>query len=783
VTGAGAAAHRFVCSQDWLFGGIYAPGSAEPGFDDSGFVRVTLPHTVVPLSWGNLDPASRQNVWIYRRHLAGEQLAGGRRRVFADFDGVMTSATVVLNGLTVAQHAGGYLPFAAELTGALAEGDNVLAVIVDARWLDVPPGGSPAGPAAVVFLQPGGIHRDVTLRVVPEVFLADVFARPADVLGPDRSVQVQATIDAAVRPPGPVTVSAEVLDGARRLAGAAVTVPVTAAGPAVARLSVTGLGEVELWSPETPRLYTLRTRLEVPGAAPHEVPVRIGFREAVFRPDGFYLNGQRRLIFGLNRHELFPYTGMAAPARLHRRDAEILRHELNCDMVRCSHYPQSPHFLDACDELGLMVWAETPGWQYVGGPAFRAVVEQNVRDLVIRDRSRPSVIVWGTRLNESGNEVGLYGRTRQIADELDGSRPTSGAMNRYGLEDWAQDVFGYDDYRAEAGLRPPLPGVPYLVTEAVGALSGAPLYRWTDAGAVLAGQGRLHAQVHSIARAAPGYAGLLGWCAIDYASLNGGDRIWRSLKWPGVLDTFRVPKPGAAFYQSQVSPQVRPVIAPMFSWGPGAGPGPLIATNCERLELYAGGEHVGTARPDRGSYGGVAYPPAVADLTVADLDGERRELRIDGYVGGRLVATVRMSADRARDRLALTADHAELTADGSDATRLTFRAVDAYGHWRPHVTGLVALELSGPATLVGDNPFPFGEYGGVGGVFVRTQAGRAGVVEVTARHPGLGAARVRLVAREPDAVPRLGPFRHPPALPAAPEPGHLLEGGRDTRQA
>ena len=208
----------------------------------------------------------------------------------------------------------------------------MLAVIVDARWLDVPPGGSPAGAAAVDYLQPGGIHRDVTLRVVPEVFLADVFARPADVLGAGRSVRVQATIDAAVVPAGPVTVAAELRDSDRCLARAAVTVPVTAAGPAVVQLSVTGLGEVELWSPENPRLYTVRTRLETPGAAPHEVEVRTGFREAVFRRDGFYLNGQRLLILGLNRHELFPYTGngrarpAAPPGRRDPAHRAQLRH-------------------------------------------------------------------------------------------------------------------------------------------------------------------------------------------------------------------------------------------------------------------------------------------------------------------------------------------------------------------------------------------------------------------------------------------------------------------------
>ena len=432
-------------------------------------------------------------------------------------------------------------------------------------------------------------------------------------------------------------------------------------------------------------------------------------------------------------------------------------------MVRCSHYPQSPYFLDACDELGLMVWEETPGWQYVGGAAYRAIVEQNVRDMVIRDRNRPSVILWGTRLNESANTVSLYERTRQIAGELDGSRQTSGAMDRYSLRRWAQDVFGYDDYHAADGratLRPPLPGVPYLVTEAVGALDGAPLYRWIDTSAVLTVQGRMHAQVQDIAQSGARFAGLLGWCAIDYASLNGGRRIWQHLKWPGVLDTFRVPKPGAAFYQSQVSPQVRPVIAPMFFWdfgvgSPAAGPGPgsLIATNCDRLELYLAGQHLATAMPDSQEYGSLAYPPVVTDLTV---DGSGLpELRIDGYLGGRHVATVRMSADPARDRLSLTADDTALAADGSDATRLTFRALDAYGNQRPHVTGSVALELTGPATLVGDNPFPFGDYGGVGGAFVRSQEGQTGRVQVTARHPALGDATVRLTVGEPDPVRRI----------------------------
>jgi beta-galactosidase len=733
----------------WLFGGRYTPGSADARYDDRGFARITLPHTVTPLSWGNWDPASWEGVWIYRKHFRLPEGTSGR--VFVCFDGVMVNATAVINGTGVSTHEGGYLPWCVELTGHLRSGRNVLALIVDSRWLPVPPDGAPAGAPAVDYLQPGGVYRDATLRVVPDVFLADVFARPAGVLGPDRTVQVQATIDAATVPAGPVRVTARLEDGPDVLATASATAAVTVPGTMRATLAITGIPQVTLWSPAAPKLYTVLVTLTLPDGQGHEVAVRTGFREAVFETGGFYLNGERLKIFGLNRHQLFPYLGMAAPARLQRRDAEILKQELNCNMVRCSHYPQSPHFLDACDELGLMVWQELPGWQYVGGERWRAIMLRNVADMIIRDRSRPSVIVWGTRPNEAANYPGLYAQARELAHHLDGSRQTTGAMATYSLHGWAEDVFSYDDYQSRDGsalLRPPLRGVPYLVSEAVGALDGPPTFRWLDPGPALAEQALMHAQVHDIAQADPCYAGLLGWAGFDYASLNGGDRVWEALKTPGVVDTFRVPKPGAAFYRSQQDPSAGPVILPVFFWdfGPGAPPGgpgrAMIATNCDRLEIYVGSKHVATAAPDVARFRGLAHPPVFADLTV---DGSSLpELRIDGYLGSRLAASVRMSADTTRDRLVLTADDASIQGDGTDTTRLTFRAVDAYGNQRPWATGLVALSVAGPATLIGDSPFDFGGYGGVGGAFLQSRPGRSGLVRVTASHPMFGRDTVRV---------------------------------------
>jgi beta-galactosidase len=738
-------------NQGWRFGGAYTPGAQNPGWPDAGWTRVTLPHTVTPLSWGEWQPGSWERQWVYHKHFSGASLQLGR--TFLDFDGVMSDARVFLNGFELAEHLGGYLPFSVELTPYLLPGENVLAVIADGRWLDSPPQGDNRGPISVDYLQPAGIYRDVRLRSVPEVFISDVFAKPTGVASAQTGLEIQVTIDAAVPPGRRVQLTVELLDGGRRIAAERVERAV-GIGSRTVSLALAARG-VSLWSPTSPKLYTLRVTLSARALPTHSVQIMTGFREARFEVDGLYLNGERLQIFGLNRHQLFPYTGMAAPARLQARDAQLLRYELNCNMVRCSHYPQSPHFLDECDRIGLMVWEEIPGWQYMGDPSFQQTVLQNVHDMVIRDRNRPSVIVWGTRLDESGNYPTLYAQARALAYQLDGSRQTTGAMGKQDTTGWNEDLFAYDDYNTVDGnatLEPPINGIPYMVSEAVGALDGPPLYRWVDSSQTLAAQGRMHAQVQQIARSNPAYAGLLAWCAIDYASLVGAPpgRVWQNLRWPGVLDTFRVPKPGAAFYRSQQSPALAPVILPMFYWdfgpdSPGTGPGPgsIIATNCEVLEIYIGGQLLTSATPDTADYGNLAYPPVVVDLTVSD-GSSLPDLKVIGLIAGRQVATLQMSSNPAGDRLSLVLDDAVLMGDGNDATRATFRALDAYGNQRPYVDGEVTLSLSGPAALIGQNPFQFELYGGVGGAFIRPYADARGTVTLTARHPTLGLARAQL---------------------------------------
>jgi beta-galactosidase len=753
-------------NQGWLFGGRYKNHDERLHHSERGFTRVTLPQTVEPLSWGDWKASAWEHEWIYRRHIDGRGLGG--RRVFVDFQGVMTSATVYLNGRRLARHRGGYLPFSIELTGQLAHGDNVLAVIADGRWGDAPPDAGTKQAGDIDFLQPAGIYREVNLRVAPEVMISDVFARPTDVMSGAPGLDVTVSLDARQLPPagaggtGSVSVSLQLLDGKTPVAQAAVRHSLLSTGTTMVSLRLAGLNGIALWSPDNPRLYQVTCTLHAAGEA-HTAQTRVGFREADFRPDGFYLNGTQLTIFGLNRHQLFPHLGMAASERLQRSDAELLRNQLNCNMVRCSHYPQSQHFLDACDELGLMVWEEVPGWEHVGDASAQQVLLNNVLDMVRRDRNRPSVIAWGTRVDETTGHAGLYRKARRLAYDLDGTRPTTGAMKSYSTANWAEDVFAYNDYHAQDGqaeLNPPLPGVPYLVSEAVGSQDGPKLFRWIDSSETLAKQGRMHAEVHDIAQSAETYAGLLAWAAIDYASDHGTARIWHNLKWGGVLDTFRVPKPGAAIYASQVDPSAGAVIVPLFFWdyspaSPAEGPGAsaMIATNCDQLDVYVNGLFYAEAVPDRVDFPNLAHPPVILDLMVpGDL---QPELRIDGYAGGQLVESLTMSSNPATDRLALTIEAGSIVGDGSDMTRFTFRAVDAYGNQRPYVAGNVSLSCSGPAQLLAQNPFPFGTYGGVGGGVIRSQAGRAGPVSLTLSHPTLGqAAGTVQVTQAPTTPPK-----------------------------
>ena len=754
AAGAGGPEGVVSINQNWLFGGEYVAGSEAPGFNDASFQKVTIPHVVTPLGWDNYDNNTWNKVWIYRRHFdLPKSSYGDGVRTFIDFDSVLTVTSPSINGHALPPHAGGYLPFTYEITDYVNRTGNVLAVIVDSRWSYVNPEGSPAGPESIDYLEPGGINRDVSLRSVPSSFISDIFAKPADVLSKSPQVVVECQIESA-KAPGKVKVLSQLVDGERIISHTTQSQAISQPGNETVTFNVSA-PDIKLWSPDSPKLYEVITTLIVGGKAVHTFCRYIGFREAVFTTDGFFLNGERLQIFGLDRHQTFPYVGMAASERLQQRDAEMLK-ELNCNMVRCSHYPQSPYFLDKCDQLGIMVWQEVPGWQFIGNTSWQQHVVSDVYDMVIRDRCRPSIILWGVQINESPREPALYTETKNLANSLDGSRQTSGSETSQSLVDWVQEVFAYDDYHSEDGnayLLPPLTTVPYLITESVGALDGPKYYRWIDIQEVQGVQARLHAEVHDIAASNNSYSGLLGWAGFDYDSLNGN--IYQNIKWPGVADTFRVYKPGASFYLTQGDPSNGALIEPAFYWDfnifspvTSLGWNATIWSNCDTLEAYINGAHIATLHPDTANYSHTAHPPFYLDTSNLNAS-VLPELHLDGYVSGKKAASRTFSGSHRGDRIKISLNDRELEADGIDSTLISFRTVDKYGNPRPYMNGTVSVSVTGPGEWVNElsgSTFPWTESGGVGGAIIRTEAGRTGVITVKVSHPSLGQDTVQIRA-------------------------------------
>lgn len=760
-TARGPAGRTIPLDEGFLFGGPFRGDATAASFDDSGFARVNLPHCVAKLSWQNWDPAAWQGVWLYRRHFDLPADCKGLR-VFLHFDGVMVGTTPTINNVTLQKHLGGYLPSRYEITEYVKQVGNVLAVEVDSRWSNVPPEGSAKGSRRVDYLEAGGIYRGVRLQAAPAIFIRDVFAKPVNVLESSRRVEMTCTLDAASVPRKPLQLQAELKRGGEVVSRARQAVSIDERGTSEVKLTLADLGNVALWDVRSPHLYDVVVMLLADERPVHDYATRIGLREARFELDGFFLNGRRVQLFGLDRHEIFPYVGGAMPNRVLRRDAHILRREFNCNVVRCSHYPQSEAFLDACDELGLMVWEETPGWGYLGNEAWKELLVRDVRDMIVRDRNHPSIVIWGTRANESANDVPLYRRTRELARSLDDSRPSSGSMTsgtrRNWKRDWHEDVFAFDDYHAErdgtVGIEGPTPGVPYLLSEAVGQFNYSHPRKGFDSYYRRAGdvevqqvQALRHAQAHSKAAANPRICGVIAWCAFDYASQV---NAYKNVKTPGVADVFRIPKLGASFYQAQTEGDAAPIIQPSFYWDfvsqpRGPAKGAAIFSNCDRLEVFVNGRHHASAQPDTARYPHLRHAPFFVDL---DLDGSSRpDLRIDGYRDNRLALSRSFSSDPSQDQFVLKADDDELVADGSDATRLVFKVADRFGADRLDGRGDVTLHVTGPGEVVGDNPFALADSGGVGAVWIKAQAGPGGTTEVSAVHSTLGKKSVAIRAR------------------------------------
>jgi beta-galactosidase len=756
-------------NRDWRYHPSKVDGAEEIEFDDSKFEHVVMPHTNIELPWHNFDDKDYEFISTYRRRFKLPEETNGKR-VFVDFEGVMTASTVWINGVRLGEYKGGFTPFSFELTEHLRRSsENVLLVQVDStERADIPPFGY-----EIDYMTFGGIYREVSLRIVPSTYIDNIFAQPKDVMSASPSIDVNCFLAGDRTAASDISIEVELRDGEQIIAkgkraiggtngsistyeasldpytdAAVYSTTETVKDPARRTVSLAHLGNLKRWSLEEPHLYTVHVRLVQSGRVVDENTRRIGFREAVFTDQGFSLNGKIIKLRGLDRHQTFPFVGQAMPARVQRKDADILRKDLHCNIVRTSHYPQSRHFLDRCDEIGLLVLEEIPGWQHIGDETWKQVAIDNVGRMVRRDWNHPSIVLWGVRINESLDDHDFYTRTNAFAHALDTSRQTGGI--RYFQEsEFLEDVFTMNDFGFP--LKPPC-HPRYLNTEFVGHTFPT---KTTDDDERQREHTLRHARIHDQLASNPQYAGGIGWCAFDYnthSNFGAGDRIC----YHGVTDIFREPKPAAGFYKSQCDPSEEIVLEPAFHWARGdesvGFTKAVFCSNCDHLQVFVRADSLESnswtllaeVEPDRTEFAHLKYPPFLLDFSKIDLKKVRAkwgDLRVDGFIQGKQVISKSLSGKGVDSKFMLLADDRELQADGADTTRVVVRVADEFGAIRTYANDPIAFTLEGPGRLIGDNPFSL--VGGTGAVWLRASQ-EPGTLRLTAKHPRLGSQTVEL---------------------------------------
>lgn len=731
----------------WYYNSEYSEGM-ELSRDMAGFTKVLLPHANVELPFHYFDEKQFQIISCYKNYFESPLLEANQTAVL-QFEGVMTYAKVYLNGQYLGEHKGGYTPFSFPVQELLTgSGSNEITVIVDStERVDIPPFGG-----QIDYLTFGGIYREVYLDIFEPVHIQNAKILPLHPLEDKKGIQINLSVGNAAEDTSAIL---EILisDKADQVVFRTQEHILCPAGQSGHEHIFSDIEEdskadpIRLWTLDDPALYTVTLLLH---AGPKTDPFisRIGFREIAFKPEGFFLNGKRLQIRGLNRHQTWPYVGNAMPRRAQAKDADILKNELHLNLVRTSHYPQSIHFLDRCDEIGLLVFEEIPGWQHIGDEAWKKVADVNVKEMIERDWNHPSIIMWGVRINESRDDHDFYTMTNQTARALDTSRFIAGVRcikNSELLEDvYTYNEFGSNGIELYTSGQRDVTGldydVPYMITEFCGHMYPTKKF---DCEERQSGHVFRHLQIQSGASADPMIAGAIGWCAFDYNTHNdfgAGDRIC----YHGVMDMFRTAKFAAYVYKSQISPEVEPVLMPVTFWARGersiGGILPLIIlTNCDYITLQFGGSEPLTLARKSEEFASLPYPPYIVEMS--DIPMERlgewgmrwEDGKICGYAGGRLVITKEFSKNPVASSLAVIPDDLILEKGAKDVTRFLVAVLDQKGNTLPFADNIIRVSLEGPGRIQG--PDSFALKGGSFGFYVESN-GEPGTLKVTVESAG-----------------------------------------------
>ncbi len=707
---------------------------------DNNWTVVNLPNGIEYLPEEASGGANYQGEVWYRKHFMPDNALKGKK-LFLHFEAIMGKSKVYVNGKLLKEHFGGYLPVIVDISEHLNwNKDNVIAV-----WADnsndpaYPPG---KDQEVLDFAYFGGIYRDCWLISHHSVFITDPnyenevasggffvtfdeVSTKATKINTKLHLKNEATQDFS----GKIRYEWFDKQGKRVLKS---EVSIQLKNQTSGSFSKTlELKKPELWSPENPYLYQLHISiLNNKGKIVDGYRKRIGIKSVEFKgKDGFWLNGKSygQPLMGANRHQDFAVVGNALSNNMHWRDAKKLR-DVGLKLIRNAHYPQDPAFMDACDELGLFVIVNTPGWQFWNdAPSFEQLVYSDIRNMVRRDRNRPSIWLWEPILNETWYPDAFALNTKHIVEEemLGGISYTASDLQAKGSEHFPV-IFTYPMEEKDMD-----PNKNYYTRE-----WGDNVDDWNSHNSpsrVFRGWGEKPMLVQALHYSNPPYSYISYNSLFKTSPQHMGGALWHSFDhqrgyhpdpfYGGIMDAYRQPKYSYYMFKAQRSPEISDIIAetgPMVyianEMTPFSDNDVMVFSNCDEVKLTVfknGKEFI--HKKDKVEKGMPSPPIVFKDayhfLDIKALHRNKKQsdayLLAEGFINGKRVATDTVHPSLRPEKITLWIDNdgVDLKADGSDFVTVVAAVTDKQGHVKRLNNSIIKFEISGEGTLMGNELF------------------------------------------------------------------------------
>ncbi len=758
-------------SPGWRFLKGDAAGAEKPGFNDSEWEAVCVPHGLELLGENASGGRNYQGPAWYRKRFRAPGGSPGKALTLY-LEAVMGKCAVWVNGKRASEHFGGYLPFAVDLGPYLKPGaENLVAVRADNSDDPSYPPGKPQGDLDFTYM--GGIYRNVYLienqpihvtlpEQSPTVAGGGVVVGTLSAADGAAEIEVRTEVVNSTAAHGDLRLrtTIEQTDG-KLVERSEVALPLHPGQmrTLVQRFHVTG---AHLWHPDDPYLHFVRTEILSGDRVVDSLLTRFGIRVIEMRgKEGMFINGKPpgHKLSGVNRHQDYAYVGNALPNSGQRRDALLLRAG-GAFSVRAAHYPLSPAFLDACDELGLLVTTANPGWQFYNDkdPRFRARLFDDTRSLVRRDRNRPALFLWETAINETDNTpIEALKQLHQIVHAEDPFPGVYTVTDAYLAEPAGFDFLYSGNHEGPKNSYTREYGDGGRVDNFFSHNASVRVHPSWGEHAAIEQLKRRFGELDGVYGSDPIEIGAALWAGIDHNRGYHPDPFWG-----GLLDTFRVPRYSYSFYQSQISPddrapgtQARARVFITNELTQVSEPDVIVLSNCEQVRLTWLGKIVGISSP-AAEYAHLPHPPFIFkdvfhfDEIATNWRDRTGSITMvaEGLIGGKVVCTeVKRYPERTTGIVLSVADEGVgIQADGSDFVPVRATIVDNKGVRKVLAQDDVTFEVEGEGSLIGgpaNHANPVKAQFGIATALVRSTT-RPGLIRVRARSAGLSGDEIML---------------------------------------